>query len=94
MVIRVLDPLGEINKPAKRKPLRGIDSPHSKRVGLLWGRHASSVKFWPAFEEVILKKFVSKPVRLYKNSSWNPAPITDIEDLARKVDYAFVGVGG
>lgn len=93
MVLRVLDPIADINKPAERKPLRGVESLHGKRVGLLWGGHAASVKFWPAFEEVVLKKFDGEAVRLYKNSSWNPAPLEDIEELAGKVDYAFIGVG-
>lgn len=93
MVIRVLDPLADINKPAGRKPVRRVQSLHGKRVGLLWGRHAASVILWPAFEEVAIKKFSAEPVRLYKNSSWNPAPLPDIENLASKIDYAFIGVG-
>jgi len=93
MVLRVLDPLAEINKPADRKPFRGVESLQGKRVGLLWGRHAASVKFWPVFEEVVLKKFSAEPVRLYKSSSWNPAPLPDVEELAGKIDYAFIGVG-
>ena len=39
------------------------------------------------------KKFAAEPVRLYKKSSWNPAPLPDIESFAGKIDYAFVGVG-
>ena len=93
MVLRVLDPLAEINKPAERKPVRSVQSLQGKRVGLLWGRHAASVKFWSVFEEVALKKFSAEPVRLYKNSSWNPAPMADLENLANKIDYAFIGVG-
>ena len=93
MVLRVLDPLAEINKPAERKPVRSVKSLHGKRIGLLWGRHAASVKFWPVFEEVALKKFDAQPVRLYKSSSWNPAPMPDLENLASKIDYAFIGVG-
>jgi len=42
---------------------------------------------------VLLKKFASQGVKLYKNSSWNPAPLPDVEDFAGKIDYAFVGVG-
>ncbi len=93
MVIRVLDPTANINKPAERKPVRGVQSLQGKRVGLLWGGHAATVKFWPVFEEIVLKKFSAKPVRLYKKSSWNPAPMPDVEDLAGKIDYALIGVG-
>lgn len=93
MAFRVLDPLADINKPAERKPMRRVQSLHGKRVGLLWGRHVASTKFWPVFEEVAIKKFSAEPVRLYKNSSWNPAPLPDLEDLASKIDYALIGVG-
>lgn len=93
MVLKVLDPIAEINKPAERKPVRSVQSLQGKRVGLLWGGHAASVKFWPAFEEVVIKKFSAVPVRLYKKSSWNPAPLSDVEDLAGKIDFALVGVG-
>jgi hypothetical protein len=47
MVLRVLDPIAKINTPPAAKPLRGIESLTGKRVGLLWGRHAATVKFWP-----------------------------------------------
>lgn len=93
MVIRVLDPVADINKPAERKPLRSVQSLQGKRVGFLWGRHAASMKFWPVFEDVVLKKFSAEPVRLYKNSTWNPAPMSDLEALASKIDYALIGVG-
>ena len=93
MVLRVLDPLAEINKPAGRKPMRRIETMNGKRIGLLWGGHAATVKFWPVLEAVVLKKFASQGVKLYKNSSWNPAPMADVADFASKIDYAFVGVG-
>ena len=94
MVLRVLDPIADINKPAEGKPLRGIQSLEGKKVGLLWGMHAGSMKFWPVFEEVVLAKFKpSEAVRLYKGSTWNPAALPEVENLARKVDYAFIGVG-
>lgn len=93
MVLRVLDPMAAINKPAERKAMRGLESLSGKRIGLLWGGHAASVKFWPAFEKVALEKFSGEPVRLYKNSSWNPAPLEDLKALASKIDYAFIGVG-
>jgi hypothetical protein len=93
MVLKVLDPLAEINKPADRKAFRGVQSLQGKRVGLLWGRHAASVKFWPVFEEVALRKFAGEAVRLYKNSSWNPAPLADVEALSDKIDFALIGVG-
>ncbi len=60
----------------------------------IWSRHAASVKFWPALEEVLLAKL--KPVdvvRLYKTSTWNPAPPEEVEAFARKIDYAVIGVG-
>jgi hypothetical protein len=94
MALRVLDPIAEIFKPAEGKPLRGIQSLEGKKVGLLWGRHAASMKFWPVFEEVVVAKFKpSEAVRLYKKSTWNPAPLPDVEELATRIDYALIGVG-
>ena len=93
MVIRVLDPIADINKPAEGKPFRRVQSLRGKRVGMLWGRHAASMKFWPVFEEVVVGKFAGEAVRLYKGSTWNPAPMRELEDLAGKIDYALVGVG-
>ena len=92
--MRVLDPLADINKPAERKPLKGIETMHGKRVGLLWGRHAASVKFWPVLEEVVLKKFLRvSRCGSTRTAAGIPRPTKDIEDFAGKVDYAFVGVG-
>ena len=93
MVIRVLDPLPEINKPAGRKPMRVLETLSGRRVGLLWGGHAASVMFWPVFVEVVVSKYGAKPERLYKKSSWNPAPLPDVEALAARIDYALIGVG-
>lgn len=93
MVIRVLDPIADINKPAAGKPFRNIDSLQGKRVGLLWGRHAASMKFWPVLEEVVVKQLAAEPVRLYKYSTWNPAPLAEVEALAGRIDYALIGVG-
>lgn len=94
MVLRVLDPIAEINKQPEGAPIRGIQSLEAGRVGMLWSRHAASIKFWPVFEEVVRARF--KPteiVRLYKASTWNPAPLPEVEKLASQVDYAFIGVG-
>ena len=94
MVLRVLDPMAEINKPPEGKPIRGIKSLEAKRVGLLWGRHAASMKFWPVFEEAVLAKFKpSETIRLYKKSTWNPATLPEVEKLATEIDYALIGVG-
>ena len=35
----------------------------------------------------------SESHRLYKKSTWNPAPPEEVEEFARKIDYAVVGVG-
>ena len=94
MALRVLDPVAEIFKPAEGRPVKAIQSLEGKKVGLLWGRHAASMKFWPVLEEVIVEKFKpSEAVRLYKKSTWNPAPLPDVEELAKKIDYALIGVG-
>jgi hypothetical protein len=95
MAFRVLDPLAEINSAQKGKSIRAVDSLIGKRLGLLWSQHASSEKFWPVFERVVEE--VLKPVevhRLYKQSSWNPAPPEELEPFLDKVDFVIVGVGG
>ena len=94
MVLRVLDPMADINKPPEGKPMRGIESLEAKRVGLLWGRHAASMKFWPVFEAAIIAKFKpSQAIRLYKKGTWNPATLPEVEKLATEIDYALIGVG-
>jgi hypothetical protein len=95
MTIRVRSPLGDINEAPSGKPLQALGSLEGKRLGLLWSQHASSVKFWPVLEKVAEEKFRPSEIhRLYKTSTWNVAPPGDIEELARHVDYVFVGVGG
>jgi hypothetical protein len=94
MTLRVLDPTADINKAPAAKPLRVMETLHAKRVGLLWGRHAASMKFWPVFEEAVAARFKpSETVRLYKKGTWNPATLPEVEKLATQVDYALIGVG-
>lgn len=94
MVLRVLDPTAEINKPPQSKPMRVIETLQAKRVGMLWGRHAASMKFWPVFEEAVVARFKpSETIRLYKKGTWNPATLPEIEKLATEIDYALIGVG-
>jgi hypothetical protein len=95
MTIRVRSPLADINRAPTGKPLRALGALEGRRMGLLWSQHASSVKFWPVFEKVAEARFRPSEVRrLYKASTWNVAPGDDIVELARQVDYVFVGVGG
>ncbi len=94
MVLRVLNPLGEINKAPEGKPLRPLEALEGRRLGLLWSRHTASVNFWPALEEVVEARYRPSEIhRLYKRSTWNPATPAEIEEFARKVDFAVVGVG-
>lgn len=95
MTIRVRSPLADINAAPQGKPVRALRSLENGRMGLLWSQHASSVKFWPVFEEIAAARFGPAEVRrLYKNSTWNVAPPDEIRTLAGQVDYVFVGVGG
>lgn len=94
MVWRILDPVGELAKPVEGRPLRPVESLEGRRMGLLWSKHAASVKFWPVLEEVLAERFRPAEIhRLYKTSTWNPAPAEDVAAFARQVDYAVVGVG-
>lgn len=95
MSFRVLDPLAEINKAPEGKKVRPVDTLIGKRLGLLWSQHASSAKFWPILEKVAVEDLKPTEVhKLYKQSSWNPAPPEELEPFLEKVDFVIVGVGG
>lgn len=94
MAMRIMDPVGELAKAPEGRPLRRLEALGGRRIGLLWSKHAASVKFWPVLEEVLVERFrPSEIVRLYKQSTWNPAPQEEVEEFARKIDYAVIGVG-
>ncbi len=94
MAMRILDPVGELAKAPEGRPLRPVEALEGRRLGFLWSKHAGSVRFWPVLEEVFEGKYRPSEIhRLYKKSSWNPAPPEEIEEFVRKIDYALVGVG-
>jgi hypothetical protein len=94
-MLRVRDPLAEVNRPPEGKRLRRLETVHGTRMGLLWSQHASSEKFWPVFERVAEHQLhPSKVQRLYKDSTWNVATPAQVEALATEVDFVLVGVGG
>ena len=95
MTLRVRDPRADINKPPTGRRIRTLELIEGTRVGLLWSQHASSEKFWPVFERIVEQHFHPSQVhRLYKHSTWNVATPSEISELAGKVDYVLVGVGG
>jgi hypothetical protein len=95
MMLRVRDPLADINRPPEGKRLRRLEAVQGTRMGLLWSQHASSEKFWPVFERIAEHDLHPSEVhRLYKHSTWNVATADQVTALASKVDYALVGVGG
>jgi hypothetical protein len=95
MTIRVRSPLAEIATPEKGRALRRLEVLEGGRLGLLWSQHASSAKFWPVLEKIAAEVYAPSEVhRLYKDSTWNVAPPEQVRDLAGKVDYVLVGVGG
>ena len=95
MTIRVRSPLAEIAPPQTGETLRRLETVEGQRLGLLWSQHASSAQFWPVFEEVAEEVYSPSEVhRLYKSSAWNVAPPEQVKDLASKVDFVVVGVGG
>lgn len=71
-----------------------LDGVFGKRVGILWGQHAATAKFRPAFVEAAREFY--RPVDLVvttKYSTWNPATDAQMRDLAGRVDFAVIGVG-
>ncbi len=92
--MKVLDPLGEMAQAPRGRTMRELESLEHQRVGLIWGQHAASVKFWPVFEDVALETFRPSAVyRHYKSSSWNPAAPEDVAKIAQEIDFALIGVG-
>lgn len=97
----VLDPVGEVAK-GSRKPLKRVDRLGGKRVGFIWGMHELSIKFWPVLEDAMSVYEPLEVHKMHKNdktdgrakgNTWIPAPLSVIEDIASKVDYAVLGVG-
>lgn len=92
--MKILDPVGDINFVAQTQERRDLDTTIGKRVGILWGQHAATAKFRPVFEEVA--KDLYKPSEFHvltKDSTWNPAEESQIQDLVEKVDFVIAGVG-
>jgi hypothetical protein len=95
MTLRVRDPRADINTPPEGKRIRRLESLAGTRMGLLWSQHASSEKFWPVFERVAQAMLHPSEVhRLYKDSTWNVATSSQVDDLTHKVDFVLIGVGG
>ena len=89
----VYDPVAEI-AVTEAKPLRPVETLRAGRMGLVYSGHGSTVKFWPVFEETLQAMYEPAAVhKFYKHSTWNPAPMSDMEELASKIDYAVIGVG-
>ena len=75
--------------------MRRLEALRGARMGLLWSQHASSEKFWPVLEQIAERELQPSQVhRLYKSSTWNVATPNQVEDLASRVDFVLVGVGG
>jgi hypothetical protein len=95
MTLYVRDPRADINSPPEGRKIRALETIAGTRMGLLWSQHASSEKFWPVFEKVAEATLHPSEIhRLYKDSTWNVATPSQIEDLVGKVDFVLVGVGG
>lgn len=87
------DPIAEI-AVAETRLVRPIETLLGGRMGLIWGGHGSTAKFWPVFEETVQAMYEPGAVhKIYKHSTWNPAPKSDMEELASKIDYAIIGIG-
>lgn len=92
--MRVFDPSGEIKRISGSKPRQLLETVTGKRVGFLWGGHGATATFWPVLEEVVQEMFRPSEVsKLYKESTFNPAPLPQVEEFASKIDYAIIGVG-
>jgi hypothetical protein len=93
MTIRILDPVGEVERPEKctEQPLEHVER---KRIGYIFNQHTSALAFWKAFETEVGQKL--SPVsthRLYKTNTWAQAPASEIQKLIEETDFALIGVG-
>jgi hypothetical protein len=92
---RVLDPVAEAAQAPARTRRKVVRTLRGARIGFVWGQHVSTVVFWPRLEQAIEAAYApSAVVRLYKPSTWNPAPRETLADLLSRVDVAIAGVGG
>jgi hypothetical protein len=93
--LRVLDPVAAVAAAPDRKHRRVPAALAGARIGFVWGQHVSTTVFWPLFEQAVEAMYApSATVRLYKPSTWNPAPRDAIEELLSRVDVVIAGVGG
>ena len=89
----VYDPVADI-AVTQGKALRPVETLRAGKMGLVYSGHGSTEKFWPVFEGALEAMYEpAETHKLYKHSTWNPAPMEDMEELASKVDYAIIGVG-
>jgi hypothetical protein len=102
MSIEFLSPEGS-TASSQREPLKTLEAIEGHRVGFLWGMHDISTKFWPEMEKAVTDMYGPREVhRHYKHdtgdgkfhgNTWIPSPISDIQEMAPKIDYAITGVG-
>jgi hypothetical protein len=93
--LRILDPVAVAAQAPARTPRKIVPTLRGARIGFVWGQHVSTVAFWPRLEQAIEALYApSTVVRLYKPSTWNPAPRETLADLLTRVDVAIAGVGG
>jgi len=62
-------------------------------VGLLWGGHAASVSSGRSSRRSVLKKFRRRAGAAVQEQQLEPGALAGVEELAGKIDYAFIGVG-
>ncbi len=94
MTLSVLSPGAETRPVESGQPLQVIDVLDNLRVALVWSGHAATVKFWPVLERTVEALLHPREVRrVNKPSTWNAASPEEIDDFAREIDYAIVGVG-
>lgn len=92
---QVLDPTADTAEARQRTPRRMLRSLRKARIGFVWGQHVSTTVFWPILEQTIEAMYEPvEVVRLYKSSTWNPAPQPALDEVLRRIDYAITGVGG
>lgn len=93
MVIRILDPVGDV-APVPRLTPRALGALDGRAVGYVFNHHPAAVRVWRRLEDEIARRFRPSEVRrVDKPNVATSVPRGELERLAAGTDYVLVGVG-
>lgn len=93
MVIRILDPVGDVASVPRLTP-RALGALEGRAVGYVFNHHPAAVRVWRRLEEEIAWRF--RPAEVHRVDKPNVAatvPRNELTRLAASSDYVLVGTG-